>query len=228
MKQELAALARTSDDDAKERRRDRILREGTTLFLQQGYRKTSVDDIARKAGIAKGTIYLYFANKSEILFQAILDEKRRALGEILPLFARGIRPSDRLRLWIELTLRMAQEMPLVARLLRGDHELVAALDEQPADAMRRGDALGLDFAAQVIEEAIAPARLDREALEERAKLVHSLGYFASLLGEERVRQGLSLHRYAALLADTIATGLHAAAKGASARRGSSPRKGKTA
>ena len=36
------------------------------LFLHYGYRKTSVDQIAREAGIGKGTIYNYFRNKEEL------------------------------------------------------------------------------------------------------------------------------------------------------------------
>ena len=40
------------------------------VFGQYGYRRTSMDDIAREAGIAKGTIYLSFASKEEV-FQAL-------------------------------------------------------------------------------------------------------------------------------------------------------------
>ena len=36
------------------------------LFLHYGFRKTSVDQIAREAGIGKGTIYNYFRNKEEL------------------------------------------------------------------------------------------------------------------------------------------------------------------
>ncbi len=54
----------TSD---KERR---ILDAAGSLFLRYGVKRTSIDDVAREAGIAKGTIYLYYASK-ERLFAAV-------------------------------------------------------------------------------------------------------------------------------------------------------------
>src|SRR3984885_9708778 len=45
---------------------------GLQLFTQYGYRKTSVDDIARAAQVAKRTVYLHFENKAAV-FLAILE-----------------------------------------------------------------------------------------------------------------------------------------------------------
>lgn len=49
-----------------------ILDAAERLFVRYGYRKSSMDDVAREAGIAKGTVYLYFAGK-EALFRALLE-----------------------------------------------------------------------------------------------------------------------------------------------------------
>ena len=49
-----------------------ILQASWKLIHQYGYQKTTIDDIARTAGIAKGTIYLYFRSKSEIML-ALVD-----------------------------------------------------------------------------------------------------------------------------------------------------------
>ena len=43
-----------------------ILAAAVKLFTQFGFRRTSMDDIARDAGVAKGTLYLYFAGKAEV------------------------------------------------------------------------------------------------------------------------------------------------------------------
>ncbi|MEJ2634683.1 MAG: TetR/AcrR family transcriptional regulator [Calditrichia bacterium] len=48
-------------------KRERILEAALTLFSQAGYQETSIDQIAAHAGIATGTIYLYFENKEDIL-----------------------------------------------------------------------------------------------------------------------------------------------------------------
>lgn len=52
-------------------RHDEILAAAFEEFAAKGYAETRLDDVAERAGIAKGTIYLYFKNK-EMLFQAVL------------------------------------------------------------------------------------------------------------------------------------------------------------
>src|SRR3979409_1002024 len=49
-----------------------IVLAGLRLFTQYGYRKTSIDDIARAAQVAKRTVYLHFENKAAV-FLAILE-----------------------------------------------------------------------------------------------------------------------------------------------------------
>ena len=50
---------------------DRILRGAITVFAEHGYFNARVSDIAREAGVADGTIYLYFRNKEQILMAAL-------------------------------------------------------------------------------------------------------------------------------------------------------------
>jgi len=50
---------------------DTIVEAADSLFVRFGYRRTSMDDIAREIGVAKGTLYLYFTSK-EALFRAVL------------------------------------------------------------------------------------------------------------------------------------------------------------
>src|ERR1700720_1264923 len=49
-----------------------IVLAGLRLFTQYGYRKTSIDDIARAAQVAKRTVYLHFENKAAV-FLAVLE-----------------------------------------------------------------------------------------------------------------------------------------------------------
>ncbi|MCP4606664.1 MAG: TetR/AcrR family transcriptional regulator [Proteobacteria bacterium] len=53
-------------------RREQILEHAAALFGQKGYHSTSIADIIRSAGIARGTFYLYFENKRAI-FEELLD-----------------------------------------------------------------------------------------------------------------------------------------------------------
>jgi TetR/AcrR family fatty acid metabolism transcriptional regulator len=50
-----------------------ILDAALDLMSQYGYRKTSIDEIAERAGVAKGTVYLYFRDKREILISLLKE-----------------------------------------------------------------------------------------------------------------------------------------------------------
>jgi AcrR family transcriptional regulator len=56
--------------------RERIIQAAVESFTQTGYDKTKMDDIARRLGLSKGTIYLYFKSKEE-LFVAICEHNIR-------------------------------------------------------------------------------------------------------------------------------------------------------
>lgn len=63
-------------------REKRILDAAIELLQKWGYRKTTLEDIAREAGVAKGTIYLYWPTR-EKLFMAIIErEQSKLMGEI--------------------------------------------------------------------------------------------------------------------------------------------------
>jgi len=57
--------------EQKLQRQEEILKAAFDVFAAHGYAATRIDEVARQAGIAKGTIYLYFRNK-ERLFQAVV------------------------------------------------------------------------------------------------------------------------------------------------------------
>lgn len=62
----------------KKRRRDQILNAAIELIKEQGFDKTTMDEIAERAELSKGTLYLYFNDKST-LHQAV---KKRGLQHI--------------------------------------------------------------------------------------------------------------------------------------------------
>ncbi len=66
----------------KEEARSRILEAAKQVFAEKGYRQATMDDVARKLGVSKGALYLYFASKEE-LFEAICRTAPRALKDIL-------------------------------------------------------------------------------------------------------------------------------------------------
>src|SRR3954463_5709645 len=78
-------MPRTRTDD----KRQRILDAAVRVFARKGYFASRVSDVAKAAGIADGTIYLYFQNKDDVLvslFDEIMSEHveagRREVGNI--------------------------------------------------------------------------------------------------------------------------------------------------
>lgn len=65
---------RTSRRRRKDARPGEIVEAAFEVFCEHGYGKARVDDVARRAGIAKGTVYLYYPNK-QALFQAVIEAK---------------------------------------------------------------------------------------------------------------------------------------------------------
>jgi AcrR family transcriptional regulator len=57
---------------APEERQDHILKAALDLFSEHGFAATRLEDVARRAGVAKGTLYLYFPDK-EALFERMLQ-----------------------------------------------------------------------------------------------------------------------------------------------------------
>lgn len=53
-------------ENNKKKKKDALLNTAFELFITKGIQKTSISDIAEKAGVAKGTFYLYFADKYDL------------------------------------------------------------------------------------------------------------------------------------------------------------------
>ncbi len=65
------AKAKPTQSVSASKRRQNLLDAARELFSAKGYHATTVDDITRGAGVAKGTFYLYFSEKREIYHEVI-------------------------------------------------------------------------------------------------------------------------------------------------------------
>ena len=57
----------------KEARPKELLASAIELFVERGFASTRLEDVARRAGVSKGTLYLYYANKED-LFKAVVRQ----------------------------------------------------------------------------------------------------------------------------------------------------------
>src|SRR6059058_3488189 len=78
--QRKSAHGQIEERSKREQRAERILDAAAELMLRWGYNKTTIDDIARYAGVAKGTIYLHWKTRED-LFTALMKREYIRLVE---------------------------------------------------------------------------------------------------------------------------------------------------
>ena len=78
-------------------KRNAILRAAISVFAHNGYFNSKVADIAREAGVADGTVYLYFKSKEEILHSIFDRSVDEAVAEAKKLIESTADPREKLR-----------------------------------------------------------------------------------------------------------------------------------
>ena len=103
-------MPRAFTDTERTAIRERLLAAGQDLFARRGIRATTVEQLARAAGISKGAYYLFYPSK-EALFFAIVEGVETAMQARLEEQVAAA-PKDALRLLVRASLRARLENPL--------------------------------------------------------------------------------------------------------------------
>lgn len=83
--------------DLVDERRAQILRAALACMARKGYARTTMDDIAREAGLSKGAIYWYFPSKREMFLTMVREFLERTVSVLAAQTAQGAdSPSERL------------------------------------------------------------------------------------------------------------------------------------
>jgi AcrR family transcriptional regulator len=81
----------------REARKNAILKAARKLAFEKGFKSATVDSIAKKAELSKGTIYLYFNSKEDIYFQILLKEIDKFHSFLSDIFDCGGAATDMLK-----------------------------------------------------------------------------------------------------------------------------------
>jgi AcrR family transcriptional regulator len=122
-----AARSQASKRDA---RGHRILDAAGELILRWGYNKTTIDDIAQQAGVAKGTIYLHWRSREE-LFGALMLRERLALSDDLHAQLAADPAGATLRGLVRHSALGLMQRPLLKAVLLHDTEIIGKLAHNP-------------------------------------------------------------------------------------------------
>jgi TetR/AcrR family fatty acid metabolism transcriptional regulator len=114
-------------------KRERILKAAVKVFARSGFYATRVSEIAKAAGVADGTIYLYFKSKDELLVSLFEDRVSKLLAFMQEAVPKLPSPPERLRAVINMQLG----------LLEGERELAEVI----TIILRQSTRLMKEFAA---------------------------------------------------------------------------------
>lgn len=210
MHQRLAQLVRPGGDesDSRAKTRLRILDAATDHFARFGYRRASIGEIARDAGVGKGTLYLYFDSKQTLLVAAVSREKLALVPVVEAVYA--LPESEQLEAFIKATLLFVLESPLSSALLRGDRELDAVFaDLQSSNAINPNDRSRGDAMMVGLISGAAPMLGEAQKLELAHMLSAILRLPAHLSTTEGLSTGMSNEEFSATYAKILAKGIAA-------------------
>lgn len=91
--------------------------------------------------------------------------------------------------------------------MSGDREVLLVLEEMDADLRQQALGFQLQFVSEMLAAAAMARTFPREEHLERAKVLLGLIYSFGVISDERVRQGMSIERFAEILADIILNGV---------------------
>jgi AcrR family transcriptional regulator len=125
-------------------KRDAILHASWDLIKHYGYNKTTINDIAKRAGVGKGTVYLYFHSKAEIMLSLTDRTNERIMAKLEEIAATPASPRERLRACLlhrvmalyDIVSRYPHSEDVIAKLMP---EVVKRLDHY---VQRHGEILG--------------------------------------------------------------------------------------
>jgi AcrR family transcriptional regulator len=100
-------------------KRESILEAATRCFGRWGYKKASVDLIARQAGVGKGTVYLNCDSKEDLFYQAVHRELRSFIGDVTRMIDPRVPANELMMRAAAAHLEFLDKRPLVRDLLFG-------------------------------------------------------------------------------------------------------------
>jgi TetR/AcrR family transcriptional regulator, fatty acid metabolism regulator protein len=185
-------------------KRDLILEKAIEVFAQRGSQQTTVADIAKKAKIAQGTVYVYFSSKEELLNECMQQIIGTEIDSIIEATKDIPDTMDRLFGFFELHIALVKEKPYIARFLtmearQNDDFFALYPDFNPLKRY-------LDYVKELGRKAIAEKRIRELDVEAFAYLI--VGVMDLAMTQWLVYKDLDIAKMAASIRDILKYGVN--------------------
>ncbi len=122
-------------DTVRPDKRERITEAAIAVFAEKGYRSSRVSDVAQAAGVADGTIYLYFKNKEDLLLSIFEEKMELLLSELHADLANIGCPLEKIRAYVTSHFDLLRTHPELAQVfqveLRQSHKFLREYRPEP-------------------------------------------------------------------------------------------------
>ena len=176
-------------------KRVRILGAAERIFARRGFFASRVSEIAKEAGVADGTIYLYFKSKDELLI-SLFEERMKQVNDALARAIADLSPVEQLRAFAKTYLRLIESEPaysfVTARLLLNN--LYAEAVGRMVGLKEAGE-MYRDYFPRFLEDAVAAE--NQRAAHECARVgsrVQAASSGSTMIGVKRNRNGSVIRR----------------------------------
>ena len=148
-----------------------ILDSAYELFTSKSFAGTSIDDVVRKAGIAKGTFYLYFKDKYDLMDRIVAHKSLSILREALEGLDREKKNSEK---EMSFTQQMLFLVNRIIDYMQENKELLALVDKKLSKCIGSFASLSDDETAEKVNKLIEQSGTTREETIKKLYLIVDL------------------------------------------------------
>jgi TetR/AcrR family fatty acid metabolism transcriptional regulator len=157
-------------------KRERIIAAAARFFGERGYHSTTTAEVAEAAGVAAGTIYIYFSSKEDLLVAVFEEFLERHMARLREGVERETGPEAKLRRLVLLGLELMEENPDSARIflsqLRQSTSMIKMVAKRSSRAYR-------DIIESILDEGVRSSAF--RPMDTRAVASMLFGSFQNLV-----------------------------------------------
>lgn len=186
-----------------------ILRSASRIFTRFGFKKASVEEIAKDAGVAKGTVYLAAETKEDLFYQTVHREVRAWTAELSKLIDPRVPADELLTRCGAAAFQYLEDRPLVRDLLFGSYHLAMPEWSEQLDQLRElGRANTVEILRLGVKQGVFRSDLD---LDEVSKIIQDVGIATQIFHNRGVDRSARVQKRLGVAIELLMGGLRSKA-----------------